>query len=69
MNRLFFWGLWLGLTLYAFILAPPSQPDTAGLILRLSTGAWEGINPAVVALFNAMGIWPVVYAALVLLDG
>ncbi|MGB3136850.1 MAG: DUF2834 domain-containing protein [Nodosilinea sp.] len=55
--------------MYAFILAPPSQPDTAGLILRLSTGAWEGINPAVVALFNAMGIWPVVYAALVLLDG
>ncbi|MBE9110509.1 DUF2834 domain-containing protein [Nodosilinea sp. LEGE 07298] len=69
MNRLFFWGLWLGFILYAFILAPPDRPDTADLILRLSTGNWEGINPIVVALFNAMGIWPMVYAALALVDG
>lgn len=69
MNRLFFWGLWLGFVLYAFILAPPNRPDTADLILRLSTGDWQGINPIVIALFNAMGIWPMVYAALALVDG
>ncbi|PSN79516.1 DUF2834 domain-containing protein [filamentous cyanobacterium CCP4] len=69
MNRLFFWGLWLGFILYAFILAPPDRPDTADLILRLSTGDWAGINPIVIALFNAMGIWPMVYAALALVDG
>lgn len=69
MNRLIFFSLWIGFILYAFILAPPDRPDTTDLILRLSTGAWEGINPAVVALFNAMGIWPLVYAALVLIDG
>ncbi|MBD2232920.1 DUF2834 domain-containing protein [Phormidium tenue] len=69
MNRLIFWGLWLGFILYTFILAPPDRPDTADLILKLSTGAWEGINPAVVALFNAMGIWPMVYAAVALIDG
>ena len=66
MNRFVFWGLWLGFVLYAFILAPPDRPDTADLILRLSTGAWDGINPAVVALFNAMGLWPMVYAAVAL---
>ncbi|MGB3311125.1 MAG: DUF2834 domain-containing protein [Nodosilinea sp.] len=69
MNRLVFFSLWIGFVLYAFILAPPDRPDTADLILRLSTGSWEGINPAVVSLFNAMGIWPMVYAALALVDG
>ncbi|WP_017302497.1 hypothetical protein [Nodosilinea nodulosa] len=69
MNRLIFWGLWIGFILYAFILAPPARPDTTDLILRLSTGAWEGINPAVIALFNAMGLWPMIYAALALVDG
>ncbi|MBD1916688.1 MULTISPECIES: DUF2834 domain-containing protein [Cyanophyceae] len=69
MNRFIFWGLWLGFILYAFILAPPNHPDTADLILKLSTGAWEGINPTVVALFNAMGIWPMAYAAVALTDG
>ncbi|MBW4462836.1 MAG: DUF2834 domain-containing protein [Nodosilinea sp. WJT8-NPBG4] len=69
MNRLIFWGVWLGFILYAFILAPPNRPDTADLILKLSTGAWEGINPTVIALFNAMGIWPMVYAAVALVDG
>ncbi len=69
MNRLIFWAIWLGFILYSFILAPPDRPDTADLILRLSTGQWDGINPAIVALFNAMGIWPMVYAAVILVDG
>jgi hypothetical protein len=69
MKQYIFWALWLGFILYAFILAPPDRPDTADLILRLSTGAWEGVNPAVVALFNAMGLWPMVYAAVALVDG
>jgi hypothetical protein len=69
MNRFVLWGLWLGFILYAFILSPPDHPDTVDLILRLSSGAWDGINPVVVALFNAMGIWPMVYAAVALVDG
>ncbi|MGF1516191.1 MAG: DUF2834 domain-containing protein [Nodosilinea sp.] len=69
MNRFIFWGLWLGFILYTFILTPPDRVDTADLILRLSTGDWEGINPAIVALFNAMGLWPMVYAAVALIDG
>lgn len=61
--------LWLGFVVYAFGFAPPNQPNTFDLIMRLSSGQWEGINPAVVALFNLMGIWPLVYAAMVLIDG
>lgn len=61
--------LWLGFSLYAFIFAPPNQSDTADLIIRLSSGQWADINPIVVALFNLMGIWPMIYACLALIDG
>ncbi len=68
-RRPFFALLWLSFSLYAFTLAPPFQPDTSELILKLSTGQWDGINPAVVALFNLMGVWPMIYACMVLIDG
>ena len=61
--------LWLSFVFYAFTLAPPQQPDTLALITQLSTGQWEGINPLIVTLFNLMGIWPMVYACLALIDG
>ncbi|MEO0539433.1 MAG: DUF2834 domain-containing protein [Cyanobacteria bacterium P01_A01_bin.105] len=62
-------GLWLALVGYAFALAPPPQPDTATLIAHLSTGQWTDLNPWIVALFNVMGVWPVLYAVLALRDG
>ncbi|HEY9888021.1 MAG TPA: hypothetical protein V6D02_06440, partial [Candidatus Obscuribacterales bacterium] len=68
-RRLGLAGIWMGLVVYAFGFAPPDQPDTLALIQKLSTGDWQGINPAIVALFNLMGIWPLVYGALALVDG
>ena len=61
--------IWLGFSLYAFTGAPPAQPNTLDLITDLSTGNWDGINPLVVSLFNLMGIWPMIYACLILPDG
>lgn len=61
--------IWLGFSVYAFTMAPPAQPDTFDLIVNLSTGNWEGINPLIVSLFNLMGVWPTIYACLVLIDG
>ncbi len=61
--------LWLSFVIYAFAFAPPNQPDTFELITQLSSGQWEGINPTIVALFNLMGIWPMIYACLALIDG
>jgi hypothetical protein len=61
--------LWLGFIVYAFFLAPPERTDTFDLILRLSTGKWQGINPLIIALFNLMGIWPILYTSLLLIDG
>lgn len=64
-----FWLLWLGFVTYAFVLAPPNQPDTFELIKNLSTGKWEGINPLVVSLFNIMGVFPIIYSCLLFIDG
>lgn len=61
--------LWLGFATYAFLLAPPDQPDTFELIKNLSTGKWEGINPLVISLFNIMGVWPIIYSCLMFIDG
>ena len=64
-----FWLWWLGFITYAFLLAPPNQPDTFELIKNLSTGKWEGINPLVVSLFNIMGVFPMIYSCLLFIDG
>ncbi|MEM6836425.1 MAG: DUF2834 domain-containing protein [Cyanobacteria bacterium P01_C01_bin.120] len=69
LRRSLFAILWLAFALYTFLLAPPDQPDTAQLIQQLASGQWDDINPAIVALFNLMGIWPMAYACLALIDG
>ena len=68
-KKIAFGLLWLGFVVYAFFLAPSEQPGTFELIKNLSTGQWQGINPLVVALFNLMGIWPLIYSAVVFIDG
>ncbi|MBW4486651.1 MAG: hypothetical protein KME12_02555 [Trichocoleus desertorum ATA4-8-CV12] len=68
-RKLGLWLLWGGAIAYAFLLAPPNQPDTLNLIQKLSTGDWNGINPLIIALFNIMGIWPMIYSCLLLIDG
>ena len=61
--------LWVAFVSYAFLLAPPSQADTIQTIVHLSTGKWAGINPLIIALFNLMGIWPLIYGCVLLVDG
>jgi len=68
-KKIIFPLLWLGFVTYAFTLAPPDQPDTLELIKKLSLGEWQGINPLVIALFNLMGIWPMIYSAVLFIDG
>ncbi|MFN6535430.1 MAG: DUF2834 domain-containing protein [Nostoc sp. EkiNYC01] len=68
-RKIAFGLLWLGFVVYAFFLSPPEQPDTFELIKKLSIIQWQGINPLIIALFNLMGIWPVIYSAIVSIDG
>ncbi|WP_298614746.1 DUF2834 domain-containing protein [uncultured Thermosynechococcus sp.] len=67
--RIVFAVLWLGLIVYSFGFAPPDHPQTLVLIQRLATGDWQGINPLIVSLFNLMGVWPLIYTALLVVDG
>ncbi|MGI2908145.1 DUF2834 domain-containing protein [Tolypothrix sp. VBCCA 56010] len=69
LRKIAFGLLWLGFITYAFVFAPPDQPDTFELIKNLSTGQWQGINPLVIALFNIMGVFPMIYSAVLFIDG
>lgn len=44
-------------------LSPPPAPDQMAWIQEVFAGQWEGKNPATVALFNIMGLWPLAFAA------
>ena len=68
-RKVAFGVLWLGFNVNDFILAHPEQPGTFELIKNLSSGQWQGVNPLVIALFNLMGIWPLIYSAVVFIDG
>lgn len=67
-NRFILGVLWLTLVIFAFGFAPPRDPQTLDLIKNLSIGQWQGINPIIIALFNLMGVWPMVYGAMLLGD-
>jgi hypothetical protein len=69
LRKIAFALLWLGFVTYAFVFAPADKPDTFELIKNLSTGQWQGINPLVVALFNIMGVFPIIYSAVLFIDG
>ncbi|MEG4071213.1 DUF2834 domain-containing protein [Microcoleus sp. Pol14C2] len=62
--------LWIAFITYAFVFAPPDSPEkTITLITNLSTGKIAGINPLIVALFNIMGVWPLIYSCVLFADG
>ncbi len=71
LRQIFLSCLWLGLVGYS-VISSASMPGTLesdfDLIMRLSVGQWTNINPIVIAIFFIMGIFPVIYAALILFD-
>lgn len=50
-------------------ICAPGSGRSLILIQQLAAGQWQGINPLIVALFNLMGLWPMIYACVVLVDG
>ena len=69
LRKIIFGLIWLIFVVYAFTLAPQPSSNTLELITHLSTGNWHDINPLIIALFNLMGIWPAIYAGVLLADG
>ncbi|MEG4044736.1 DUF2834 domain-containing protein [Microcoleus sp. Pol17_C1] len=69
-RKIGFWVIWIAFTTYAFVFAPPDSPEqTITLITNLSTGKIADINPLIVALFNLMGVWPLIYSCVLFADG
>ncbi|PAX45743.1 DUF2834 domain-containing protein [Brunnivagina elsteri] len=69
LRKIIFWLIWIGFVTYAVIFAPPDRPDTLDLIKNLLFGQWQGINPLIIALFNIMGILPMIYSCILFIDG
>ena len=68
-RKLFFGSIWLALVIYAIASSFfRSQQGVLDLIINLSLGNWQGINPIIIAIFYIMGIFPLVYGALILFD-
>ncbi len=68
-RKIGFWLLWIAFSTYAFVFAPPDSPETLTLITNLATSKIADINPLIVALFNIMGIWPLIYSCVLYADG
>ncbi len=58
--------LWLAFVGYAFALAPGGESE---LLMPLIQMQFEGINPLLVAVFNSMGLLPLIYACFLLPEG
>ena len=68
-RKVFLGSIWLALTVYAIASSfTKTQQGDFELILKMSTGEFSGINPIIIAIFYIMGIFPIIYAALILFD-
>ncbi|MBW4564321.1 MAG: DUF2834 domain-containing protein [Mojavia pulchra JT2-VF2] len=68
-RKLILWLIWLGFVAYTISVAPLDQPDTWSLGRDLLTFQWGRINAIILAIFWLMGIWPMIYACLMFVDG
>jgi hypothetical protein len=68
-----FAACWAGLSAYAFLWSPNQTPfrDTVFLEKLVGLGGDDGVvvNSVFFCLFNIMGVWPAVYAALLTPSG
>ncbi len=68
-RRIVLWGLWIGFVAYTLWLAPLDRPYTWYLARKLLTLQWGDLNAYIPAIFSLMGVWPMIYACLMLADG
>ena len=54
---------WIALVVVSWV-APPTRPDVWEWVQRVMVGDWAGENPLLIAQFNLMGVWPVLYGIL-----
>ncbi|GLC40154.1 hypothetical protein PLESTB_000791900 [Pleodorina starrii] len=66
-------ALWIGLSVYGFLLSPNQTPYRDQIFIEriIGIGEQDGfvVNPVFVSLFSIMGIYPAIYAALLVPAG
>lgn len=61
--------IWLWFTAYILWLAPLDRPETFPIVQKLLTFQWWDVNAYLFAIFWMMGVWPMIYACLMFIDG
>lgn len=67
--KVFLGIIWLGWIIHAFMFAPQQEvADWDGIMamMQMDTSQWDA---SIIALFNLMGVWPMIMAAILLIDG
>ncbi|SRR5579883_1613417 len=67
-TKIVLWLIWLVFVAYTLLLAPLDQLGNLTLIEKLVKLQWMDINPILAAIFSLMGVWPMIYASLLLID-
>jgi hypothetical protein len=67
--RIFLGMIWLAWVIYAFAFAPQQEIADMDYIMKMARMETEHIDASVIALFNLMGVWPMIMAAILLIDG
>ncbi|MBD2059098.1 DUF2834 domain-containing protein [Oculatella sp. FACHB-28] len=63
------WMIWISFVAYTVWLAPLDRSYTWDVGYRLITFRWGEINAYLLSIFWLMGVWPLIYASLMLVDG
>ena len=67
--RLLFLSIWLILVIYTVIFSSMKGVNSTEVIFKLLTFDFSSINPITVAIYNLMGIWPIIYLTMLYPDG
>ena len=68
-RRLILGVIWITFVGYTLWLAPLDRPFTWSFARRLVTLQWGEINAYLLVIFALMGVWPMIYACLMFVDG
>ncbi len=60
--------MWLVFVSYAFIWAPVDRGNTMSLIMDAIFFRTDRLDVSVIAVFNLLGVWPGIYASILLAD-
>ena len=69
MRKLVIFCIWITFVIYTIKVAPLDRPDTEEIVSKLLTLRWGELNAYIPAIFSLMGVWPLIYACLMFVDG